>query len=681
MRKTPAVLLRTLAFAVAAAITARPLSGQEPGIVLPIEVMGPDGTTVEVPFEIGAEEGSWDNLRLTMIVHNLRYNSEASVQLNDGRFIPLREPELRLRGVGPLLGGIGGGANTLETSIRIRRNAITAGRNVIRFRFEQTNGVVSGFRVLRFNIVTGSGQELIASSVFSDDNPGNWQPILAGASDIQAGKDLWRTASLTAPGRGAIRAKCGDCHSWDGRDLKYFNYSNHTIRTRAMFHGLTSVQADQIASYIRTLNAPAPAMARPWNPPYQPGPGVDARPVSEWAAGAGIDAVQVNDQATLNAVAPTGTSADFNWQANLAMRDIPIAFPLPDWNQWLPQVHPLDSVGDVFLGHGFYTKYLQFRNQLKPGDLTALKNQYYTWGEWDTARNNFFYVSPMTKLSSWTAQQATERYSAQLWQAVKLWELHQEFSLEGLSQGYYGPKAESRAWYTTRIFQTSPRLMEVPGPQAGIANGTAPAADALGAGWYHLQFLLHHGNGWQADNNPIDWPYLQGTFKWLTGQTGIPMPGLHLLYLIKGMQVMEINGKSIDQGWNIWAGDATRLTTREWYLPAWSTMAGPARQKLYNGYLSSWYQKIRTFTPAQMKAAGWVDAGQTQGPQNNPYAEALWWTIPKFRYTGVDQSVINGLADWAESIWPVGNWEVTKTATCWNVPDGDIRCSNIYPIP
>jgi hypothetical protein len=54
-----------------------------------------------------------------------------------------------------------------------------------------------------------------------------------------------------------------------------------------MFHGLSELQGRQIASYIRTANTPNPG--RPWNPPYQPGPSLDAQPVVNWAAGAGVD--------------------------------------------------------------------------------------------------------------------------------------------------------------------------------------------------------------------------------------------------------------------------------------------------------------------------------------------------------------------------------------------------------
>src|SRR6185295_10423817 len=144
------------------------------------------------------------------------------------------------------------------------------------------------------------GTAMVSSSAFVQDDPSTWKPPSALAADISAGKSLWSSAPLKTAAGEPILAKCGDCHAQDGRDLKYFNYSNNSIRVRSMFHGLTAQQGDQIASYIRSLNTPAPASARPWNPPYQPGPGLDSAPVANWAAGAGLDAVLESNVEMMN---------------------------------------------------------------------------------------------------------------------------------------------------------------------------------------------------------------------------------------------------------------------------------------------------------------------------------------------------------------------------------------------
>src|SRR5215831_1872087 len=92
---------------------------------------------------------------------------------------------------------------------------------------------------------------------------------------IQAGQEVWHTASLVASdlrNSPKIQATCADCHAHDGRDLKYFNVSNASISR----------------SPATSAACRFPASVRPWNPPYQPVPGLDARPISHWAAGAGL---------------------------------------------------------------------------------------------------------------------------------------------------------------------------------------------------------------------------------------------------------------------------------------------------------------------------------------------------------------------------------------------------------
>src|SRR5207244_12627418 len=76
--------------------------------------------------------------------------------------------------------------------------------------------------------------------------------------------------------------------SGDTRDVHSFptRRSSDLIVARARFHGLSTLEGEQIASYIRSLPSPNPG--RPWNPPYQPGPRIDEQPVSSWAAGAGL---------------------------------------------------------------------------------------------------------------------------------------------------------------------------------------------------------------------------------------------------------------------------------------------------------------------------------------------------------------------------------------------------------
>jgi cytochrome c553 len=244
---------------------------------------------------------------MQMRIHGLRYETEASVQVNGSAWVPLNSATVTLLGNAAAYGGIGGGFGTLDMTVPLPSGAIVVGNNTINFRFNGTDGRTSGFRVLSFNFLDPHGNALVPSPAFVQDDPSTWQPPSTNAADIAAGQALWRGAALTAPkptGPVPIQAKCSSCHAQDGRDLKYFNYSNYSIRARSVFHGLTAQQGDQIASYIRTLAVNNPG--RPWNPPYQPGPGLDSKPVSEWSAGAGLDAVANSDQDQLNDIFSAG---------------------------------------------------------------------------------------------------------------------------------------------------------------------------------------------------------------------------------------------------------------------------------------------------------------------------------------------------------------------------------------
>src|SRR5207248_10083246 len=141
---------------------------------------------------------------------------------------------------------------------------------------------------------------VLKPDAFTEEDPNTWTPPLRDSASMAAGQDLWENAQLRAngfPNAPQIRAHCADCHAYDGRDLKYFGFSNASIIARSQFHGLSLLEGQQIASYIRSLPVPSPG--RPWNPPYQPGPGLDAQPVANWAAGAGLSWVLDSDTATL----------------------------------------------------------------------------------------------------------------------------------------------------------------------------------------------------------------------------------------------------------------------------------------------------------------------------------------------------------------------------------------------
>ncbi len=352
-------------------LSALPATAAQAGtpVTLPVEVVGENGTTssvtVEIPTPLARQVRS-----LWIEIHGLSYAGMVSVEINEGNWVSLNNDTVSVAEPGKSYGGIGGGFPTLKVTLPLQEGAVVGGTNIIRFRFNRTDGLASGFRVLAFNFLTSDSIKVLKPDAFKEEDPNTWTPPFRDSASLLAGRQFWQSATLTASGledASRIRAHCSDCHAYDGRDLKYFGYSNASIVARSRFHGLSTLQGQQIASYIRSLPVPSPG--RPWNPPYQPGPGLDAQPVANWAAGAGLSWVLDSDTATLpfvfrpkgdlarqpdignapeSAIVAAITPDVFRPDGNLNPREIPISLQLPDWNHWLPRVHPLDAWGPAF---------------------------------------------------------------------------------------------------------------------------------------------------------------------------------------------------------------------------------------------------------------------------------------------------------------------------------------------
>jgi hypothetical protein len=461
-----------------------------------------------------------------------------------------------------------------------------------------------------------------------------------------------------------------DCHAQDGRDLKYFNYSNNSIRTRSMFHGLTAQQGDQIASYIRTLNVANPG--RPWNPPYQPGPGMDSRPVSDWAAGAGIDAVLDSDQQMLNAMFPSGIQDSFfSPNGNLNVRETPIAFQLPDWNQWLPGTHPMDAFGSAFVSNGYNTIYQTIRAGLHVLDPVAYVAQKSNLDAWFAAyyglynqEGNPIWNNPTT---GWTPATVDQMYSLPQWGMVKTWEMMNEFQLEGFPQSIFGPTAEPRAWYSKLPFFASPHMLKMPtSGVAGLRNGRQATYVYLSYIWYHLQLILNDSNGQQQDHYPIDWSYVYGFVKDMGGLSS-PQAGMHTMWFIKGLQ--EDNPLTPDAGLEGWQPNLPYLLSlirMEWVAEDWTGVSPATRIPVLESATRAWLSEVTRFTPQQFYKGGWASPTEVpaRGAPFGDFGAQIWYTIPQLRYAGVNQTLINQLAAWAQTVWPAANWSATTTATC-----------------
>jgi hypothetical protein len=611
-------------------------------IVLPVEIMGPDGTVASVTIELPPASARQVS-SLWLQIHGLEYADMASVRVNAGNWISLNNGTAAVMEPGRSYGGIGGAFATLKMTVPIASGSAVDGANRIEFRFNRTNGVVSGFRVLAFNFLKSNGERVLPPEAFAMEDPEGWGPPLPGQQEMVEGERLWRSAPLRASslsGAPAIRAHCGDCHAQDGRDLKYFNYSNLSIVTRSQFHGLSEMEGLQIASYVRSLHVPHPG--RPWNPPYQPGPGMQTGAGVELAAGAGLDWVLDKDSKTLRSLfdwhadrlAPIGPFAP---DSDLKLREIPIALQMPDWNHWLPQVHPVDVWGDRFARSELSRMYAALNTGTgteSPGDAAGF------FARWLRARSKFLAPPGTSDSPRWSPGQAQSLYATLLWQLVKTWEISQQYGLEA--------GGGDVVWNNRVAAETAPATVNIPDNANGM-GGSGLTNEYFNNAWYELQMLLNDGGHQHHGRGPVDFVYVAGHERELERWSGTPEPGRVLVTVIASMQSTSptIGPQDNAKGWR---PDQT-IDPRMMVAPEWSeTFAGlptGERRAITQAWLSAWLEKCTSYP-----VVAYFHLSQLPGSYEPPKelraisGGKVWESASRFRAAGVDAKLVDRLELW-----------------------------------
>jgi len=620
-----------------------------------------------------------------MEIHGLSYADMVSVQVNASAWFSLNNNTVAVAEPGKSYGGIGGGFSTLKVTLALPANAVVEGANTIRFRFNQTDGVASGFRVVAFNLLTTDSSKVLEPDAFTQEDPDTWTPPLPDPDSLRAGEELWRSAQLTAsalPNAPPIRARCSGCHAYDGRDLKYFAFSNASIVARSRFHGLSDLQGRQIASYIRSLRVPSPG--RPWNPPYQPGPGLDARPVANWSAGAGLSWALDSDSAALpfifapsgdltgrsardvvasatdwNALVPLISHSAFRPDGNLNPREIPISLQLPDWNHWLPRVHPLDAWGLAFQNSEFAKLYAggskqSLRSALASPDLSALisSGRIVTYfDKWTNARRALLKSYVEGGGVNWSPDLALRAYSTQLWQLVKTWEMTQEFGLEGRGRELFGATGETRTWFNTIPAATAPAAVNIPDGPSGM-GGSALTNEYFDASWYELQVLVNSGNHRHRRRFPVDWIYVIGRFQDLYGESRRPEPARLLVTLIKAMQSTDprIGPDDVAQGWRPGQNvDPTIMVNAAW-APMFQPLSDNAKRAITESLLAAWLEKNSQYPIGRYFRVGLSESSYALPANYGSIAGSkVWEAAPLFMAAGVNPEIIRQLRKWGAS--------------------------------
>lgn len=640
-----------------APVTALPSTGL---VTLPIEVVGVDGVSSGVTIEVPESQARLVR-SLWMQVHGLAYADMASVQVNAAPWIALSNDTAAIAEPGRSYGGIGGGFATLKLTISLPPGAVVAGDNAVRFRFNHTDGLASGFRVLAFNFMTGDGSPVLPDAAFLLEDPNRWAPPRPDPDDIAAGKASWYSAPLLAdsrPGAPPIQAHCADCHAQDGRDLKYFNYSNASIVARSRFHGLSALQGEQIASYIRMLPVPNPG--RPWNPPYQPGPGLDAQPVSHWAAGAGLSWAMASDNASLpylfgqNPLPQSITPETFRPDGDLNPREIPISLQLPDWNHWLPRVHPLDAWGPDFVSSDLNTSGAGLRTLLGSPQLARLISTgeiLNLFDRWSKAQRKFLARYEPHEVTGWSPELTNKVYSTQLWQLVKAWEMENEFQLEGRGQEFFGPAGEPRTWFSTIPLSTAPVEANIPDGPDGM-GGSALTNEYFSNAWYEVQVLVNSGNHRRHDRQPIDWVYVVDRCREMFLESHWPEPSRLLIAAIKALQSADpkIGPDNQIRGWRPDATvDPRIMVSRDW-TPMFQTLPPEVRRAIVESMLTAWLDKNFMYRTKEYFIQG--ASGRVYKPRKEIAAISggnVWEAVPLFEAAGVPPETIKRLQKWGRA--------------------------------
>ncbi|MBK8477846.1 MAG: hypothetical protein IPL39_16540 [Opitutaceae bacterium] len=714
---------------------------------LPIEILGEPGTTEPAAITVSGNPAdasylwlqthrlSWredgEFARLDNPRNTVRPGSKGSVRLNGGPWVGLTNQTVTSEQHEAEFGGLNGSYMTVRVRLPLAAlgsPGLRAGGNLLEFRFDATDGISSGWRVLALDVRTAAGASILAPN-FVRDNPDGWLPPRHTPADIAAGKVLWETAPLTDLGfsntQHPIRGKCASCHFRDGQDLAYFNYSNKSIIARSRFHGLNQTQAEQVASYIRSLDLKLPAgytrqdAGRPWNPPYQPGPGLDARPVELWAAGAGLDAVLERDADMQEYLFPGGEIDPGITGATgfLNPRETPQAFQYPDWNAWLPTFALEDLVADPSV---LATSEPVVNLRTAEDWLTAYRwNQMETdgWfmrmGRWyvqvfDESRvrgsgfpGEYWYTDrtqPGRTLELSLAQ-ARHNLARSAWFNLRLFELLQNYKLTGLTErsGASGTPVVPtgyRSWavMARTVFETAPHFMS---DHAGLDFNFTQPGNYLSTAWYSLEQVFN--GGYHAAAFSIDWNYhpfhIMGTHR---GGTGFYNDGpIHayraawsLLWMYQSIPTIDLS-KNPPQPWTPQTfgffqrqfGLGLDLAFGAAELEARGDITRTDRARLQEALAQAFLGIAERYTPDQwLRRAVDDDAHRTSenfetmayAPRYNPnhaydlpergyQADAYYLRIKQLKESGLlEPATVTRLVNWGKGVWPLGEWNLLE---------------------
>lgn len=641
-------------------------------VQFPVEVLGSDQHTEEFKFVLNDNLNNIYGAQFT--IHGLGYTNKASVSINGSQWIPLNNRTVIFpRKFERLWTGIGGIQNTLTMVLPFAsNNIIPSVTNTIKFKFNDTTKQSVGYRVLNADIVrreeTSDREKTYAhgwdqpspykptyitnvvynypavklSTTKTIDDPKNWTPKSSDPVVINQGKDLWFNGNIFEKGQ-PLKAKCSDCHFTDGYDLKYFNYSDKSIVARSKYHGLSEQQGLALASYIRSLNVPYQEKGRPWNPLYQPGPGMSKVPIDNWVAGAGMEWVLDDDIKSFKYIFPNGTQngivyngvvqpIDFKKAYNI--NDIPIAMQLPDWNHWLPKVHLKDSAPEIWdwsltkdggSGRRFFDWFMNSipKDQGMKGLVQIMRSHGEETG-YQLVHMDQFFQKKYFDAGKQRHFMNNIRMAYRHWVTVRTLELMQRWKLQDLGHeilednantrdqwGERGARAyidlakldkikaqfgssytnvfNDRRWYVNSwTFHLAPHIGSLsPVTDQNDPEFTYEPYGDQSSQWYQLQMYLDDSNR-VPEVNIIDWGYIHNILYSSVSQWGAMVPyslytgkhtALQFMNTIKTYEAYQFNDSYKDLIEGIWSDEQPHIR-----LLGGTVLWGPVDSSQYRTY-------------------------------------------------------------------------------------------------
>lgn len=737
-------------------------------ITLPIEVFGPAGTAVDVPVSLtnaaaithlylrcnscGYDDIA-DNRNSTKTKATVRINGGAAMALKhfiDDNGAVIGNTNIGVIGGEAKYGGIGGTFRTARFTVKIAANQLRNGANTLRFEHVTPAAPSMGYRIIDVNFLENSDinrKVLVSGRDVVFDDPTRW--TAPRPTEVSAGASLWvKRNALYDPGldlldgqggkqgsvTGNLRASCADCHTKDGRDLKFFNFSNHSIVQRAIFHGMSKTEGEQIASYIRSNRAPVTKRAWPWNPTYQPGPGLDANSSAyEWAAGAGIDAVLDDDKDIAKHLFPgrdatNAPSLDevrgvVNRFGKLNLRELPINIPMPEWNQWLPVVHPDDAFdtdkavinstpGGTNVGKPYYAKMvddamvnptfdtLKFSHNLKPWlqrGMTCSSNQVGDSEPWRGLDGNVLEAMRLPRETITTSNCLSidrnklksieyAKRGLAAWSSVKMWEIMHGKALEQASlqqgtrvciSGTCVDGSEARGWYADgrNVFDRPPHFTAVSADRSFLHQSPMQGIFESNQ-WYHLNMVLNPG--YRVDQ-PSHFAYTYSHVELLHEFSKVPQGFRFWATMIKQRQLQTTGKYGVEEGLDlrtaqpyIFYGTArgttntrTQSAVGSVYWPRLAQamvedLAGDARNANWSQHWSKASGNSKVQSPSSPSSDFRTCSGTCSFELGDFQGSNTYKVIPALRSIGVEESALNKLIDWSKTMWPNGNWEALR---------------------